>query len=326
MTLDSTAKENELTEATEAEDQVTDIDTSVAEVADENTVDSSSTNDEDAKEPESILDAVTAAIEEEAAEASSSPRESSEEAEEAEATDDNPPFHEHPRWKEMISERDGYKQSHEELSGLKGYMTNAGLSTDEVNNGFEIMRLIKHDPAQALAALKPYVDQLEQITGVHLSSDIQERVDEGYLDEDSARELSELRSRNTLATQASERATAEANTIRQQTQVTQHADQVSSAVSEWENKWSSTDPDYKLKQPKVMEKIELNLLKYGPPKTREQAVELAESCRQQVNADFTALRPRKGEVKPITGGSSPKSTAEPTTLMEAINAGLAKAS
>ena len=330
MTLDSTTEELEVQPSDESSEivdapSVDDLDSAPS---DDNDADSSSANDEDAKEPESLLDAVTAAIEEDRAEASSSPDESGEEAEvDAKAeTDDDPPFHEHPRWKQMISERDGYKQSHQELTQLKSYMTEANLDANEVNQGFEIMRLIKSDPVKALEALQPYVEQLEQVTGVRLSADIQERVDEGYIDEDSAREMSQLRSREQLSADAARRAAAQAQQIQQQQQMAQHADQVSSAVSEWESKWSSSDPDYKIKQPKVMEKIELNLLRNGPPQTREQAVQLAEACRKAVDDEFAQLRPRKGEIRPVTGGSSPKSTAEPTTLMEAMQQGLAQAS
>jgi hypothetical protein len=209
--------------------------------------------------------------------------------------------------------------------GLKSYMTEAGLSIDEVNTGFEIMKNIKENPQAALEALMPYIEQMETSTGRRLSADIQERVDEGYLDEESAREMSQLRSREQLATEASQRAAAQAQQIQQQQQVQQHATNVSGAVSEWETQWSSSDPDYKLKQPKVMEKIELYLLKNGAPSSREHAVQIAEECRKSVNNELLQFRPRKGSVNPITGGSSPKSTPEPKSLMEAMQQGLAAA-
>ena len=171
----------------------------------------------------------------------------------------------------------------------------------------------------------PYIEQMETSTGRRLSADIQERVDEGYLDEESAREMSQLRSREQLATEASQRAAAQAQQIQQQQQVQQHATNVSGAVSEWETQWSSSDPDYKLKQPKVMEKIELYLLKNGAPSSREHAVQIAEECRKSVNNELLQFRPRKGSVNPITGGSSPKSTPEPKSLMEAMQQGLAAA-
>ncbi|MEP3248046.1 MAG: hypothetical protein ABJN40_05995 [Sneathiella sp.] len=329
MVLDSTPKENEA-QADGLDENVSDPSVESIDPNDANTVESSATNDEDAKEPTTLLDAVTAAIEEDkAAEAPSSLKENGEDAEGSAAKsdeDDNPPFHEHPRWKELISERDTFKQSHHELIGLKNYMTNAGLSSQEVNVGFEVMRDIKSNPARALKTLMPYINQLEQITGVTLSPDIQERVNEGYLDEGSAKELARLRSQAQLATAASEQAVAHARQLQDSQQRATHADNVSSAVSDWEGKWSESDPDYKLKQPKVMEKIELQLLKNGPPQTREEAVQMVEDCRRVVDAELALFRPPKNTVRNITGGSSPKSTPEPTSLLEAMQQGLARTS
>jgi hypothetical protein len=322
MDLDSTPKIEE--------DQIEDeaVTDEVVSEQDDATAEPSTANDQDAKEPESLLDAVTAAIEADKADGSSpaeqgDQEEAEVEADDAETSEEDPPFHEHPRWKEVVSERDNYKQSHQELTQLKGFMTSANLNADEVNTGFDIMSKIKNDPVAALEALVPYVESLRQITGHTMPTDLQERLDEGYLDEDSAKELSQLRSRTSLANQASEQAAANAAQLQERGNIERHANEVSGAVSEWESKWSSSDPDYKLKQPRVMEKIELTLLKNGPPKTIEEAVQVAESCRKQVNAELSSLRPKKGEVIPITGGSSPKSTAEPKSLMEAMQQGLA---
>ena len=324
MSTESTAEEEIIETDSEIETVVEDDEQSIDATADS----SAANDDEDAKEePKSLLEAVSAAIEIDAKEESSSvSKESNEETDTSvETDDDTPPFHEHPRWQEMITERDSFKQSHQELMGLKSYMTEAGLSIDEVNTGFEIMKNIKENPQAALEALMPYIEQMETSTGRRLSADIQERVDEGYLDEESAREMSQLRSREQLATEASQRAAAQAQQIQQQQQVQQHATNVSGAVSEWETQWSSSDPDYKLKQPKVMEKIELYLLKNGAPSSREQAVQIAEECRKSVDNELSHFRPRKGSVNPITGGSSPKSTPEPKSLMEAMQQGLAAA-
>jgi len=325
MSTESTAEEEIIETDSEIETVVEDDEQSIDATADS----SAANDDEDAKEePKSLLEAVSAAIEIDAKEESSSVSEEGNEETDASVetdTDDTPPFHEHPRWQEMITERDSFKQSHQELMGLKSYMTEAGLSIDEVNTGFEIMKNIKENPQAAYEALMPYIEQMETSTGRRLSADIQERVDEGYLDEESAREMSQLRSREQLATEASQRAAAQAQQIQQQQQVQQHATNVSGAVSEWETQWSSSDPDYKLKQPKVMEKIELYLLKNGAPSSREHAVQIAEECRKSVNNELLQFRPRKGSVSPITGGSSPKSTPEPKSLIEAMQQGLAAA-
>jgi len=329
MSTDSTTEEESVqtdSEETVSVEETVEVD---AQTEDANDADSSTADDKDAnEESESLFDAVTAAIEQDQTqEVSSGSDNSSEEPESPVETDDgDPPFHEHPRWQEMISERDSFKQSHEELMGLKSYMTQHGLTVEEVNVGFDIMKNIKHNPQAALDALAPFIQEMEVQTGQRFSPDIQERFDEGYIDEESAREMSQLRSRDQLAQQASQRAAEEAQRLQQQQQLDAHANEVSGAVSEWERGWSSTDPDYKLKQPRVMEKIKLSLLENGAPRTKEEAVQISEACRKAVDQEFRQLRPQKGNVNPVTGGSSPKSTPEPNTLMEAMQQGLAAAS
>lgn len=331
MSTDSTPEEESVGLDSQSAEPVEETVEPVVQTEDANTADSSTANDEDAnEEPQSLFDAVTAAIEQDQVEETSSDSENvnqePESTAEADDNDDDPPFHEHPRWQEMISERDSFKRSHEELLGLKSYMTEHGLTSDEVNIGFDIMKNIKNNPQAALEALAPFIQEMEVQTGQRLSPDIQERFDEGYIDEQSARELSQTRSREQLAQQASQQAAVQAQQLQQQQYLDAHANEVSGAVSEWERGWSSTDPDYKLKQPKVMEKIELHLLKNGAPQTKEDAVQIAEMCRKVVDNEFRQLRPQKGNVTPVTGGSSPKSTPEPSTLMEAMQQGLAAAS
>ena len=320
MSTDSTTEEEIVqTDSTEAAPVEETVEPDV-QTEDANTADSSTANDGDAND-------VTAAIEQAQVEETSSDSKSGEEPEStAEAEDGDPPFHEHPRWQEMISERDSYKQSHEELLGLKSYMTQHGLTVEEVNVGFDIMKNIKHNPQEALNALAPFIQQMEEATGQRFAPDIQERFDEGYIDEQSAREMSQMRSRDQLAQEASQRAAEQAQQLQQQQQLDVHANKVSAAVSQWEVNWKTSDPDYKLKQPRVMEKIKLSLLENGAPQTEEEAVQISEACRKAVDQEFLQLRPRKGSVNPVTGGSSPKSTPEPNTLMEAMQQGLAQAS
>ena len=121
MSTESTAEEEIIETDSEIETVVEDDEQSIDATADS----SAANDDEDAKEePKSLLEAVSAAIEIDAKEESSSISEEGNEETDASVetdTDDTPPFHEHPRWQEMITERDSFKQSHQELMGLKSY-------------------------------------------------------------------------------------------------------------------------------------------------------------------------------------------------------------
>lgn len=292
-------------------------------VAESSTADDKTT---DAKEPTSMLEAVKNAAEKPAEAESPSDSESegdpdSKEPDPAEAeaegegegdeeADSKLPFHKHPRWQEVKAERDRYKDGHERFQALSAYVDEAGLSSEEVNQGFAIMRMMKHEPEKALEALTPFLDNIKMFTGAKLPEDIKKQVDEGYISEDLASELASRRAREGAQADAAKTAKADADR--------RLAGDVASAVSKWESDWASKDADYKRKAPRVLEKIENHALKHGLPASKEAAVKMAEDCRLAVDKELVAFMPRRGSVIPPAGGTATPSAPAPTTMLEAI--------
>jgi hypothetical protein len=93
-------------------------------------------------------------------------------------------------------------------------------------------------------------------------------------------------------------------------------------VSEWENKWAASDPDYKAKQSLVQEKIELGLMRLrnsGQPITRQSVLKLANDSKTAVEAQLKSFTPRKQQVNPIPNGQgSAQATPQPKTMLEAV--------
>ena len=100
------------------------------------------------------------------------------------------PFNKHPRFKKLIEERNSYKQGANQYNQIQSFLDQNSVSADEAATGLQIMALMKNNPAEALKALQPYVENLSVVTGSKIPQDIQSKVDDGYLDEDAARELS----------------------------------------------------------------------------------------------------------------------------------------
>jgi len=218
-----------------------------------------------------------------------------------------------------IDELKQFKSSHEHLQGLTSYMEDANLSTEEVNRGFDLMRAMKNDPVNALPVLEHYAAQLRGITGEELPSDLRDEVDSGRLTEEHARALSQARAREVLATRKVEQVTHREAETQQAQEAAQSAQVVQETVSTWERNWSESDPDYKAKQPRVMEKIELAIHRNGPPETPQAAIELVEKCKGEVDSDLKQFVPKRHAVKPVTGGSAPKSAREPETTLDVID-------
>lgn len=227
--------------------------------------------------------------------------------------DAEPPFHKHPRWQAMKAERDEFKASHDQFVQLQGFMQNANLDSEEVNNGFQIMALMKNDPQAALNALLPYVTNLQTVLGKNLPDDLKAKVEDGFIDEATATELAQSRSRETIQKGQAEAAAtqAQANLGRE----------IVGAVSAWETEWQKVDADYAAKQPRVQEKIELEIRRNGMPANKTAAVALAKRCKDSVEAELIPFRQKLKPIVPVTGGTAPKSAIEPKSILDIVNQG-----
>lgn len=226
------------------------------------------------------------------------------------ATDDEDkdlPFHKHARWQEMKAERNALREQVQVLNSraqafdqVSGAVRQAGLSAEEFNQGFEIMRLMKSDPMAALAALKPYFEELQKVSGEVLPADLQAKVDQGFIDPETATEMAKLRSTSNLATQRLQQ--TEQQQSQQAAQDLQNA--MGSSVTAWEQSWAKTDPDYQKKQPLVKSRIIELMNMHGHPRTPEQAVFVANRAKADVEEYLKGMIPTRQSVRTVTGGAS----------------------
>lgn len=238
--------------------------------------------------------------------------------------EEQPPFHEHPRWKQLVSERDDLKAKLEEfteaggaIDRLESFLTQQNLSVDEFNNLLVIGGLVKNDPAKALEALTPIYQRVQQSAGVVLSQDLQAAVDQGFVTEDYARQLSQAQAQANQAQFHAQVATQNAQTE----QKTALVNALSNEATSWETEWKASDPDYSKKADLVREKVELAVFRGDEVGTPEQVRAVCEKAKQEVEATLRATLPKKTEIKSntpssTTGGGS--AASKPTTLMEAM--------
>lgn len=239
------------------------------------------------------------------------------------------------RIKKLLDERNTARDQATELEPkaqrfdqMVQYVNNAGLTADEVNQGFGIMASLvkaRTDPdaaQQALEALAPIVNHLQQATGQALPQDLQQAVQQGYISREHATEMARLRSSSEMAraaaTQASENVQRSQAEHQQQTM-----QEVARSVSDWEQKWSESDPDYQAKQPRVMEKIKLALYEAQQsgqyPRTVKDALDLAEKAKREVEQEIGKFRQQRKEIKPVTSsGSAPTASPKPQTMLDVV--------
>ena len=253
------------------------------------------------------------------------------------------PFGKHPRFKAMLAEvkssRETVAQQAEELTKLKADFTQAeatvqdyvnfrtevqkaNLGADEISSGFTIMAKMKNNPVEALPLLEAEVQKLKSYLGLSLTPDLQDRVDKGLVDNDTALLLSQERARLTHeATLAAQRATqVESAASAQQIQ------SVKTSVEAWEANWKKSDPDYTHLREFVLGEIQFQLSQRGFPPTPEVALQMAEQAKAVVTARLAKLRPVKKEITPIRPHMQPANTeSAPKTMLEVVEREMRKA-
>ena len=292
---------------------------------------SSGAGDQDAnKKPKSLLDAVKSAARKTAADAASSTvgnnGSSAKDTEtKTEAVDDlaadksksdadqKLPFHNHPRWKEVVSERDAYRSEAGEYRKITSFMSTNGLSTEEVAEGFQIMALMKTNPAEAHKRISEYKAQLDHFVGEKLPEDLSQKVQDGFVDAETAKENARFRAERDLQQQR--------QAFAMQQQQVQNQQLMHNAVVNWEQQQKVKDADWSAKQDLVTDQVKLMLATYKPS-TPDEAVQLVEQAHQIIRERLSRFAPQR---KPVThvasASSSANAVAQPKSLLEAVRLG-----
>jgi hypothetical protein len=186
---------------------------------------------------------------------------------------------------------------------LTSYMAQNNLSGQEAAKGFEIMAVLKSgDPGAFLRAVMPYVEQAQLAAGQVLPEDLRAKVEQGYLDEETARETAQLRHR-------AKTAEVQRDTTAQHIQAAQshHATQeIAGALNEWEAKLS-THPDYRAMKAAIHE-FAVASFRAEPARDAREAVARVQAYFDKLRAPFADGGAARS-ARPIQQG--PSSTLSP---------------
>jgi hypothetical protein len=157
-------------------------------------------------------------------------------------------------------------------------------------------------------AAKPYFEIASQALGITLPADIQQQVDEGEMTPEVGASLSQSRYKAATAEQQAQRV-AKQMEYEHQARVNQYSQAVQAditqAVNDWETTQRSRDPDFSRLRPLIVDKMVAFVAQHGPPRHRQDALNLAEHARQEV---LKAARPtpagtRQATPRPGVNGS-----------------------
>lgn len=251
------------------------------------------------------------------------------------------PFHEHPRWKQIYTERNDLRTevetlreenevgtvAAESLGKIQGFLEQNQLSGEDFDRGLTLMAQVRNSPDKALEFLVPLVQSLQERTGKALPADLQKEVDELTMTQERAAELAKLR-----------RETGDRKAIDEKKQAddavaTRRAtlERAAAAVSVVERGWMNSDTDYA----KVADRVALgykawlqDLVLAGKPlPTEKEAVDKATELRTAEMASLAKLLPKQTKTpnpKPPQSSATTPSTAQPKSLKDALAAAIMK--
>src|SRR5882672_1803592 len=246
------------------------------------------------------------------------------------AADEPPPFNDHPRWKKLTADYQTASKQVEELRApaeqygkITAYMDQFGITADDMVVAYDLIARMKTDPLSALERLEPIYRELQKRAGHTLPDDLAEKVDQGFMDEQSARELAQARVRARLSDEAASRASKTTEATVASTAVERNR----GAAATWESSIIARDPDFERKRPMVQDAARAILAQEGQPRTPEAAVSVLDRAYKRVNDVLAGYAPRPAATprQPSSASSpSPNNVAPPPpkNLREAAQQGL----
>ncbi|SVD09658.1 uncharacterized protein METZ01_LOCUS362512, partial [marine metagenome] len=278
------------------------IDESTTEVAEDTASSSDATEVEaETSETETLESAVQDALgplEEDVVVEEAETTEEKEVTEPIEASEDTPsedykdvPFNKHPRFRGLVSEKNELKETVSKLQNdsdqyakITDFIEKNNLTAKDSVEGFKIMAAIRNNPDLAYKMLGHHLGNMSKVTGRSIPKDIQAKVDDGFLDENAARELSQTRAK--LARVQNLRKADHARGAKQQSAV--QSDMLSSALQTWGETTLAKDVDFSLKQEEFNDRVVALVNERGQPQTQADVLSLVDDAYATVNERFKA--------------------------------------
>ncbi len=193
------------------------------------------------------------------------------------------------------------------------------ITPQEYQSALQYLMLLRKDPAQAYAMLKPTYDQLALMQGERLPADLQAKVAAGTMDPSDATELAKARAQQNY------------QQWRQGQQVNGQQENIATQVNQTIQSWATTkqgqDPDFKNGTP-LWEMVDTKLKAmpmFRSPIEAQQGVEQAYKEAKAFMQKFTpkvVTAVKKAPVSRTTSGNSSTVMKTAEDVMKAINAGV----
>lgn len=228
----------------------------------------------------------------------------------------------HPRFQEVIRERDTFKQGHEEYQKIEDFTRANKLSPQDVANGYVIMAALKNDPMKAITMLEPIWNALQQFNGAVLPDDLKTEVEKGELSQERAQEIAKSRNLQTFQGKQTEDQKQDALRQQQEREAVEANRAVGEAITEWEGQTKKIDPDYAKKEDLMRRFTLAKIHELGDkaPANAADIIELLKGVYDEVNKHLGGFTPARQSTSAAATSHASTTTAvkTPTTMLELV--------
>ena len=230
------------------------------------------------------------------------------------------PFSKHPRFKQLIKQRNEFRRDATEYQNVQNFMDKNGIAAEEAAEGFVIMGLMRTDPAAAWERLKPHVQQLLVAAGEVLPDDLAQRVQRGEMPAEAAHEVS--RSRAQVQSVQARQSFQEQQAERQRQ--TEMVGSLVNAATTWEADRRAKDPNFEAKMLPLQKELAFIQMREGKPTTPDGVLD-------QLKRAYTSVTPAPAPAvptpqrrpiarNPMSGQFSGNAQPKPETTLDIIRA------
>lgn len=221
--------------------------------------------------------------------------------------------------KELEGQVETFKDAHDRFLTMQTFVQENNIQSEDVDLAFGLAaKLRAGDYRGFLDRITPLVDAARQAVGEAYAPDLRQQVEEGYMTEEAARDLTRARAE-------AQRAQEEAQRLRQQSQQTQQAQQqqatahrIISAAQAREAELQSTDPDYAHKREAVETYMKGLLTRGARPQSPEDAVAMVNEAYEFANKTVQKPAPKPATMQSPTASQVSRGRPAPASTKDAI--------
>lgn len=229
------------------------------------------------------------------------------------------------RWKkterelsEVKAELPTLQDTHERFTKIQSFVQENNIEAENVTKMFNMAAMLSRGDFDGfLETVKPFYEHAAQAAGRTIAADLQEQVENGYLTEEHARELTRSRTQSQNYQAQAERYRTQAQQTQTQQAESQEQSRMVQAINQRESHLQASDPDYARKKPVIESLVKMAIKNGASPRTAQEAISLLDDAHAQAGSFAPSPAPRATAPRP-TSTSPGRGAAEPASLKDAI--------